>query len=160
MTTVTPADPAATAPAERRPATVGGTIAAILIFLVMGVVGLAIVGVVLAVLYMIFHSLFQSVLAPIFGFFGGIFLWAGDIIGTLIHPVNALDAEQNMWTSGLGSLVIVYLIACLIVYGILSLFGMSRGWKVAVALFLPIALLLFVNRRWRDVGGGWERSDW
>ena len=107
------------------------------------------------------YRLYVGFLAPVFGFFGGIFAWIGGVIGTLAHPVSAADINQNMWVQGLSGYAFVYLLAAAAVYGILTLFGMSRGWKVVCALFLPFILLLLTNqKKWTHRGGGWYRGEW
>lgn len=110
--------------------------------LIKTVFGLVVLTVVGAVLYMIFHSVFLQ-FQPAFGWIGSSFTWATDIITTLNHPRTSVDIAQNKFVTGAGSWVIVYLLSAAILYWVTALFSLSRGWRLFIALFAPLAFVVW-----------------
>lgn len=100
------------------------------------------------------YKLWANVLIPLF-------LWIGQIVTgiTDFFTTHGPGTAGGDNLSTFGGLVAIYLIFAVIVYAILSLLDLSTGWKIVLALALPLALYLYATRRkWQHVGGGYYRE--
>jgi len=99
--------------------------------------------------YVLLHSVFLSFVRPIGPFMDG--------FNGMMKDINANPEVAN----GLVGPVLAYLLFAAVVYGIASLFHIRTGWKIALALIFPIALLIYsLFPKWTHVGGGWYKRSY